>query len=46
VLAVQLDLETYHIDIEGAYLNGDLDEEIYMDPLKGFTAHSQESKVW
>ena len=38
-------MEAHHIDIKLAYLNRDLDKEIYMDQLKGFTAPGQESKV-
>ena len=31
MIAVLLDLDIHHIDIKSAYLNRDLDEEIYMD---------------
>ena len=43
-LAANFDMEPHHIDIKSAYLNGDLDEEIYMDQLKGFTVPGQESR--
>ena len=33
------------MDLKTAFLNGDLDEEIYMDQPKGFVEPSQESKV-
>ncbi|GJR68595.1 retrovirus-related pol polyprotein from transposon TNT 1-94 [Tanacetum coccineum] len=34
------------MDVKMAFLNGDLEEEIYMDQRKGFIAHGQESKVF
>lgn len=33
------------MDIKTALLNGDLDEEIYMEKPKGFVAFGQEKKV-
>ena len=36
-LAAKLDLEAHHLDIETAFLNGSLDEEIYMKTPDGFT---------
>ena len=35
-LAVENDWEIRQIDVKTAYLNGDLDEEIYMEPPKGY----------
>ena len=35
-IAAALDWELYQIDVKTAYLYGDLDEEIYMEQLKGF----------
>jgi hypothetical protein len=35
-LAAEHDLELHHMDVESAYLNGKLKEEIYMDPPPGF----------
>ena len=43
-LAANCDMEAHHIDIKLGYLSGDLDEEIYMDQLKGFMVPGQESK--
>ena len=37
VLAAQYNLEVQTVDVKGAYLNGKLDEEIYMKQPEGFT---------
>ena len=39
-LAAKLDLEMHHLDIETAFLNGSLDEEIYMKAPNGFDGGS------
>ena len=33
------------MDVKTTFLNGDLDEEIYMNQSKGFVVQGQESKV-
>ena len=38
-------LEIHKMDVETAFLNGDLDEEIYMEQPEGFIVPSQENKV-
>ncbi|RVX20813.1 Retrovirus-related Pol polyprotein from transposon TNT 1-94 [Vitis vinifera] len=38
-------LEIYQMDVKTAFLNGDLDEEIYMEQPEGFSAPGQEKKV-
>ena len=35
-LAAKLDLEIHQLDVKTAYLNGVLDEELYLEPLEGF----------
>ena len=38
-------LKIHQMDVKTAFLNGDLEEEIYMDQLKGFVEPGQENKV-
>jgi len=42
-ITAQFNLDAHHIDIKSVYLNGDLDEEIYMDQPKGFVVNGQEN---
>ena len=44
-VAAIYDLKIYQIDVKTVFLNGDLDEEIYMDQLEGFVESGQESKA-
>ena len=37
--------EIHQMDVKIAFLNGDLDEEIYMEQLEGFVVKGQEKKV-
>jgi len=44
-LVVHLDLELFQMDIKTIFLNGSLEEEIYMDQSIGFVSKGQEDKV-
>ena len=38
-------LEIHQMDVKTTFLNGELNEEIYMEQLEGFIVPSQEKKV-
>lgn len=44
-LAALEDWEIHQVDVKSAYLNGELDEEIYMEQPEGFVAAGEERKV-
>ena len=39
-------LQIHQMDVKTAFLNGDLDEEIYMEQPECFVTPKQEKKVW
>jgi len=45
-LVAHLDLELLQMDIKTAFLNGNLEEEIYMDQPIGFASKGQEDKLY
>jgi hypothetical protein len=44
-LAASYHLLVHHMDVKTTFLNGELEEEIYMDQLDGFIAKGQEGMV-
>ena len=44
-LVAHLDLELFQMDVKTVFLNGNLEEEIYMNQLIGFVSKAQEDKV-
>jgi len=44
-IAAHLNLELYQMDVKTAFLNRELNEEIYMDQHVGFVANVVERKV-
>jgi len=45
-IVAHMDLELYQMDVRTAFLNGELNEEIYIDQPLGFETKGQEHKVY
>jgi histone deacetylase 1/2 len=45
-LAASRDLEVHAMDVDQAFLQGDLDETIYMEPAPGFSGSVKAGNVW
>ena len=44
-LMAHYDLEIHQMDVKTTFLNGDLEEEVYMDQLKGFVCTEKKNMV-
>ena len=44
-IAALRNLEVHQMDVKTAFLNGDLDEEIYIEQHEGFSTLGQERKI-
>lgn len=45
-MTAELDLEAEHLDVETAFLNGDIDETIYMSQPDGFEKPGFENSLF
>ena len=45
-LAAQMELEVFQLDVKSTFLNGDLEEEVYVEKPKGYMKKGKEDKVY
>lgn len=45
-LAAQLELQVFQLDAKSAFLNGELEEEVYVEQPKNYVKKGEENKVY
>ncbi|KAH9681306.1 hypothetical protein KPL71_026926 [Citrus sinensis] len=45
-LAAQMELNVFQLDVKSAFLNGEIEEEVYVEQPKGYEVKGEENKVY